>query len=147
MAEEARLQTVAVNVYRTRDLVSVAVPMPGLGAEDIAVDVTEEGRLVVRGRLRGALKEAKEILVEEWSAGPYHREIELPAPVDGESATLTYGNGVLVVALPVAQRVRPAQLALEEIGPMRGERVPDAIAEQHRHAGPTRRMRGDGERG
>jgi len=120
----APLQAVPVNVYRTEDVITVAAPTPGLGAENIAVDVTPEGRLVIRGRLRGALKDAKEVLLEEWSAGPYFREIDLPAPVDGEAATVTYGNGVLVVALPVARRTRPARLALCETGPSRARRVP-----------------------
>ena len=125
MSADTPIQTIPVNVYRTSDLLTVAAPMPGLGAENIFVEVTPQGRLVIRGHLRGALKDVKEIVVEEWSAGPYHREIELPAAVDGEGATVTYGNGVLVVAMPVAERVRPARMKLEETGPARGERVPE----------------------
>ena len=124
MAETTPLQSVPVKMYRTRDTLTVAVPMPGLGAENIAVDVSPEGHLVMRGQLRGALKDAKEILLDEWSAGPYYREIDLPAAVDGPGATITYGNGVLVVALPVADSTRPARLCLHETAPTRGQRVP-----------------------
>ena len=129
MAEPSRAQSLPVNLYRTADVVTVAAPMPGLEAENILVEVTAAGRLVLRGQLRAALKDAKEVLREEWSAGPYHREVELPSPVDGERATLTYGNGVLVVALPVAERTRAAKLGLREIGP----RVPEDRAATHRH--------------
>jgi HSP20 family protein len=117
-------QRVPVNLYRTADLVTAAAPMPGLEADNLSVDVTADGRLVLRGELRGALKDVKEQLVEEWSAGPYEREVELPGPVDGEAATVTYGNGVLVVALPVASRTRAAHLVLHPTAPTRGERVP-----------------------
>jgi HSP20 family protein len=135
-AERTELQRLPVKLYRTADIVTVAAPMPGLEAENIAVDVTGDDRLVLRGQLRGALKDVKELLLDEWSVGPYHREVALPCPVDGENATVTYGNGVLVVALPVAERTRPAQLALESIAPTRGERVPDQVAEGgHGHAG------------
>jgi hypothetical protein len=72
------------------------------------------------------LAEQKEVLLEEWSAGSYHRELELPAAVDGELANVTYGNGVLVVVLPVAKQTRPARLTLEAISPTRGERVGSA---------------------
>jgi len=113
-----------VNLYRTPDIVTAAALMPGLEAQNISVEVTPQGRLVLRGELRGALKDVKEQLLDEWSAGPYEREVELPAPVDGEAATVTYGNGVLVVALPVAGRTRPARLALQPTAPTRGERVP-----------------------
>jgi HSP20 family protein len=125
MSERTDLQEVAVKLYRTEDLITVAAPMPGLEAENIAVDVTADGRLVLRGQLRGALKDAKQILIDEWSVGPYHREVRLPCPVDGEGATVTYGNGVLVVALPVAAEMRPAQLSLSATAPTRGQRVPD----------------------
>jgi HSP20 family protein len=117
-------QRIPVNLYRTADVVTAAAPMPGLEADNILVEVTAAGRLVLRGTLRGALKAVKEQLLEEWTAGPYEREIDLPDPVDGECATVTYGNGVLVVALPVASRTRPARLRLQPTVPTRGERVP-----------------------
>src|SRR5262249_35415267 len=121
--------------YRTEDLVTVAAPMPGLEAENIAVDVTGDGRLVLRGQLRGALKDVKELLVDEWSVGPYHREVELPCPVDGEGAPAKYGNGVRVVVLPVAAENRAAQLSLEPTAPTRGQRVPE---KRSAHARDTR---------
>jgi HSP20 family protein len=117
-------QRVPVNLYRTPDIITAAAPMPGLEADNIRVEVTAADRLVLRGSLRGALKDVKELLREEWTAGPYEREIELPVAVDGEAATVTYGNGVLVVALPVASHTRPARLGLEPIAPTRGERRP-----------------------
>ena len=121
---------VPVKVYRSHDLLTVAAPMAGLGAEDITVEVTADGRLVLDGRLcpvpkldRGPLEGTKEVLVNEWIVGPYHRELALDTPVDGPSATVTYGNGVLVVALPIAESTRPACLSLEPIGATRGERA------------------------
>lgn len=80
--------------------------MPGPEADDLSVEVTADSRLALRGELRGALKGVKEQLVDEWTVGPYERYIELPGPLDGEAATITYGSGVLVVALPVARAAR-----------------------------------------
>jgi HSP20 family protein len=119
---------IPVKVYRTSDKVTVAAPLPGLGPEDIGVDVTQEGRLVIDGRLCGmddcgALKGGKDVVTEEWTVGPYRRELRLPVPVDGAGATVTYGNGVLVVALPTAEAFRPAHLRLERLTPTRGARI------------------------
>ena len=36
-------------------------------------------------------------LVDEWSVGAYHRELDLPVTVDAERANVSYGNGVLLV--------------------------------------------------
>jgi len=121
MAERIEVQRIPVKVFRTPDRVTIAAPMPGLGPEDITVEVTAEGYLVLNGRLRSALKTDKELLVDEWSVGPYHRNLALTVPVDGEGATITYGNGVLVVVLPVVAVTRPATVTLERAGPTRGE--------------------------
>jgi HSP20 family protein len=110
MAEHPTLQEIPVKMYRTEDLLTVAAPMPGLDADDVAAEIRDDGRLVLHGALRGALKDVKVLLVDEWSAGPYRREVELPVGVDGPGGRVTYGNGVLVVALPIVPRTRPAAL-------------------------------------
>jgi HSP20 family protein len=126
MQGQTRVQQPLVNVYRTDDRVMVAAPLPGMEPADISVEVTANGRLVLHGELRGELTGQKEVLLEEWSAGGYHRELELPVAVNGELANVTYGNGVLVVVLPVAEQPRPARLTLQELSPTRGERVGSA---------------------
>jgi HSP20 family molecular chaperone IbpA len=45
---------------------------------------------VLHAALRATLKGDKDVLVEEWHTGPYHREVDLPAAVDGELANVTY---------------------------------------------------------
>jgi HSP20 family protein len=126
MNGQSGVQQPLVNLYRTDDRVMVAAPLPGMEPSDIVVEITTNGRLVLHGEFRGALTDQKEVLLEEWSAGAYHRELDLPVAVDGELANVTYGNGVLVVVLPVAEQLRPARLTLQEISPTRGEWVGSA---------------------
>jgi HSP20 family protein len=126
MQEHVDVQQIPLKVYRSPDRLTVAAPMPGLGPEDITIEITAEGYLVLTGKLRGALRGDKELLVDEWSVGPYRRSFALPVPVDGPGATVTYGNGVLVVAMPLAERTRPAVVTLDRVGPARGEGRVDA---------------------
>ncbi|QBD77780.1 Hsp20/alpha crystallin family protein [Ktedonosporobacter rubrisoli] len=126
MQEQLKRQHVPVKVYRSAQRLMVAAPMPGLEPEDIVVEVTPKGSLVLHGELRGRLKEIKELLLDEWSAGAYHRELALSAPVDAECANLTYGNGVLTVALPLSTQTRPAHLTLKRVTPTHGERKGNA---------------------
>jgi hypothetical protein len=49
----------------------------------------------LNGKLRGILKDVKEIGVDEWSVGSYHRELDLVVGVSGERANVTCENGVL----------------------------------------------------
>jgi HSP20 family protein len=118
------VQSVPLKVYRGRERITIAAPMPGLEPEDITVEITQDRRLVLDGALRGTLDENKEVLADEWNPGPYHREIDLPSDVHGEMANLSYGNGVLVVVLPVTDWTRPARLTFgAAIEPAQGQRV------------------------
>src|SRR5436309_15920152 len=108
MQEATNPQSLPVKLYRMHDHLTVAAPMPGLEPEDILVEVTEQGQLIIHGDVRGTLKDAKEVLLNEWNVGGYHRELTLTEAVDGEHANVTYGNGVLVIALLSSQSTLPA---------------------------------------
>ena len=122
MSEQPKIQDIPIKVYRTADRLVVAAPMPGIEPEDVFVEVTEN-TLIIQGDIRALLKDFKELLIDEWSVGSYHRELPLPDAVDGEHANVTYGNGVLVVNLPMSEKMIPAKLTLEKVGPARGEHV------------------------
>lgn len=112
-----------VKIYRTPLRIMVAVPMPGLEPEDIVVEVAAAGQLIVQGQRRGELKGLKDELLNEWGVGDYYRKVALPAPVDGTLANVTYGNGVLVVALPIAPRTKTARITLAAKTPTHGLRA------------------------
>src|SRR5207237_928066 len=75
MQEQAKIQQIPVKVYRTSDRLMVAAPMPGLQPEDILVEVTPDGLLVIQAVVRALLKDVKELLLDEWSVGCYYREL------------------------------------------------------------------------
>ena len=122
MQEQVKQQQIPLKVYQTDERLMIAAPMAGLEPENISVEVTSDGRLVLHGNLRGRLKEVKELLLDEWSIGAYHREFALPVAVDAECANVTYGNGVLMVALPISEQTNPAQLTLLRCSPTHGQR-------------------------
>jgi len=99
MQEQVKQQHIPVKVYRTGERLMIAAPMAGLEPENMLVEVTHDGRLILHGDQRAMLKEVKELLVDEWSVGVYHRELALPVPVNAVCANVTYGNGVLLVAI------------------------------------------------
>jgi len=123
MQEQLKVQQIPVKVYRTADRLMVAAPMPGLEPEDVLVQVTDDGHLILQGELRGMLKNVKELLIDEWSVGEYYRDLPLPNAVDGMHANVTYGNGVVVVVLPISNQTTGANLTLEMVGPARGQQV------------------------
>lgn len=126
MQEQLKQQHVPVKVYRTDERLMIAAPMPGLEPENIVVEVTADNCLIIHGDVRAMLKEVKELLLDEWSAGIYHRELALATPVNAECANVTYGNGVLMVTLPISEQTLPARLMLERVTPTHGERKGNA---------------------
>jgi HSP20 family protein len=141
-------QSIPVRLYRTADRLVLAAAMAGMRPEGVSIEVTVSGRLILESRPRGVLRaelfdvevtvdrdgdeqvwtreqwqDTKEVVLDEWSPGGYYREVELPAAVDATLATVTYGNGVLVVALPVAETTRSARIQLVPVGESRGEHL------------------------
>jgi len=96
-------QTIPMQMHQTDALIVLAAPMPGLEPQDISVVIAGD-KVTVRGNYRGSRQETADLLVSEWTIGPYAREIVLPQPVNGPLTNATYGNGVLVLAMPKMER-------------------------------------------
>ncbi len=123
MQTHTKIQNVPIKMYRTQDRLTIAAPMPGIQPEDLLIRVTDKNSLILQGEIRGVLKDIKEVLVDEWDAGGYYREIALPNTVDGVHANVTYGNGVVVIALPLSEKTVVADITVPKVGTDRGERV------------------------
>jgi len=118
-------QILPVRVYRTANRIMVAAPMPGLEPPDIRVTV-ESDRVTIEGRQRGPRQHEVDLVLAEWTVGPYHRELQLVEPVAADLVNATYDNGVLVLAMPTLENGRPpsrAEIRLESIESTRGEYV------------------------
>ena len=118
-------QSVPVQVYQTDNRLVLAAPMPGLEPQDISVHIDGD-RVAIDGVYRGSRRDQPEILVSEWTIGPYHREVVLPQPVSGVLTNATYGNGVLVLTMPKLQPGEEApatEFRLEALESVRGQRI------------------------
>jgi HSP20 family protein len=111
---------IPVNLFdNDRELVVVA-PMPGVAPEDISIDVTDDGTLVLRAAQHGEGQERIDYLRREWSYGPYERAVELPYAVDAMRANVSYGNGVVTITLPRADRTSGNSIRVQRTGHTRG---------------------------
>lgn len=118
-------QTIPVQIHQSDDRIVLAAPMPGLEPQDITVTIAAD-RVTVRGEYRGSRQDAPEVIISEWTIGPYHREIVLPQPVNGPMTNATYGNGVLALSMPkLGQGAQGSytEFKLEVVEATRGQRV------------------------
>ena len=111
---------IPVNLFENERELMVVAPMPGVGPEDISIDVTDDGHLTLRAAMHGEGQERIEYLTREWSYGPYERTIELPCAVDARRANVSYGNGVLSISLPKVDTTNAGRILVQRTGHTRG---------------------------
>ena len=118
-------QKLPVRVHRGNGRITVTAPMPGLSPGEIDITIMEN-TVLLRGEKQGASQTDLDLIVNEWAAGPYEREIILPNQVRGDLANATYGNGVLVLSLPTVKEGGTSARASFQLHPLsatRGERI------------------------
>ena len=107
---------IPVNLFDNERELMIVAPMPGVGPEDISIDVTDDGHLTLRSAQHGEGQERIAYLTREWSYGPYERTIELPYAVDALRANVSYGNGVLSITFPRAESTSGGRILVERTG-------------------------------
>ena len=111
---------IPVNLFDNNRELMVVAPMPGVGPEDISIDVTDDGKLTLRARMHGEGQERIDYLTREWSYGPYERTIDLPYGVDALRANVSFGNGVVAISLPRTDATTAGRILVERTGQARG---------------------------
>jgi len=118
-------QTVPLQIHQTDKLIVLAAPMPGVEPQDISV-VVAGNKITLRASYRGSRQGNGELIMSEWTIGPYFREVILPQPVSGPLTNASYGNGVLVLAMPkMGEEGHDSytEFQLEVVEATRGQRI------------------------
>lgn len=117
-------QEVPVRIYDRDEHVVLAAPLPGLEPENISVTISGN-TVIIEGEERGPRQHERGVLVDEWTIGPYRREVSIPQAVNGSLTNATYGNGVLVLSMPKSKagEASDASFQLHPVAAARGERI------------------------
>ncbi|HEX2884753.1 MAG TPA: Hsp20/alpha crystallin family protein [Candidatus Limnocylindria bacterium] len=111
---------IPVNMFDNERELMVVAPMPGVGPEDIVIDVTDDGKLTLRAAQHGEGQERIDYLVREWAYGPYERTVDLPYAVDALRANVAFGNGVVTITFPRSDATAPGRVLVARTGQARG---------------------------
>jgi HSP20 family protein len=96
----AALWQPAVDIFETEGEIVLKAELPGMGRDDISVDV-DQSRLTVRGERRFTQDVERERYHQiERSYGVFARSFDLPYSIDQEQITAEYRHGVLTVRMP-----------------------------------------------
>src|SRR5437762_9527070 len=105
----------AVDIYETEGEIIVKAELPGVDRKDITLHL-EKNVLTLKGE-RKFEKETKEENYHriERAYGGFSRSFSIPATVDEEKIRADYRDGILKIALPNKEQVKPKQIAIAEV--------------------------------
>jgi HSP20 family protein len=101
-----------LELQESADNYLIRAELPGLGAEDIELNVDNDV-LSLRGEKRqGEEKNFRGFHYSERSYGSFTRAIQLPPGVDASKIDASFKNGVLEVKIPKSERAKPQKIAV-----------------------------------
>ena len=103
----------AIDMYQTDDEVVVKATLPGLAADDVDITVTGE-TLTLRGEYKQETEEKQATYhIREQRSGSFERSLLLPTDVKADKANANFENGVLTIAMPIAEEVKPRSITIK----------------------------------
>jgi HSP20 family protein len=102
-----------VNIWSSRDGVTVDAEMPGVDIKDVDISV-EADQLTIRGKVNVEdPREGETYHRNERPAGEFVRTLQLPFRANAEGVKATYKNGILRVAVPRTEEDKPRKVKIE----------------------------------
>jgi len=105
--EEERYITPPVDIFETKDGLTVVADLPGVDRSKLDIRVAD-GLLTIQGRTAhiapGALVEAEYRLLN------FYRQFELPEEVDADKIGAELRHGVLTLRLPKKEKAKPRKV-------------------------------------
>jgi len=111
--EDEQTLTPRVNIKENDDQIAMVFEVPGMEKDDIKINI-KEGVLTISGQRKLEQEEKQNGYVRtEFQAGSFKRSFTLPDTVNTEKIAADYKNGLLTVALPKLEEVKPKEIDIQ----------------------------------
>jgi HSP20 family molecular chaperone IbpA len=101
-----------VDIYETKESIFLIADMPGVDEKTVEVEL-EKNILTITGWTdEGKLKDHS-LLFSEYETGDYERSFTLSDEIDREKINATVKQGVLLLELPKAEKIKPKKIAIK----------------------------------
>jgi len=101
-----REMLLAVDVKADDEAYAVTALVPGLGADDLEIEVLNN-TVTIRGEFKTNDEDSNKYMVCELPNGRFSRTITLPTETDSSKVEASIKNGVLSLHIPKAEAARP----------------------------------------
>lgn len=106
-----------LDMHETADAVEVTAELPGIGLEDVKIDVQDE-TLTLSGEKKAERESLEgDVRISERSYGAFRRSVTLPRSVQVDKITATMADGVLKIVAPKDRSVAPKSIKIEAARP------------------------------
>mgnify|MGYP000985160029 CR=1 FL=1 len=102
----------AINVWASDEKQIVTAELPGIGLEDLEINVVGQTLTISGERKAPQLPEGARYHRQECGHGKFTRSLSLLYPVDMEKVEAALENGVLRIVLPRAEQDKPRKIAV-----------------------------------
>jgi HSP20 family protein len=111
----------SLDVWETEDEIVVALDLPGIPEERVAIEV-DDGVLTVSGeREREVKQETDRFYRFERRFGAFSRSVALPPGVDESKIQAGFAHGVLEIRIPKPEERKPKRIQIGSQGAIEGE--------------------------
>jgi HSP20 family protein len=111
MSQTSRPSSMPMDAYREGDQFIVEFDLPGVDPGSIDLTV-EKNALTVRAQRNWEPKENQDVLIAERPQGTFTRQLFLGDSLDADNIQATYDQGVLRLAIPVAEKAKPRKVQI-----------------------------------
>ncbi|MBV8152409.1 MAG: Hsp20/alpha crystallin family protein [Candidatus Eremiobacteraeota bacterium] len=80
----------------------VAVEIAGADEDSLSVAIDDQAALYITGRRADRSPSCGSLMQKEIAYGEFAKKLQLPAPIDIDSASANYLDGILTITLPVS---------------------------------------------
>ncbi len=101
-----------VDIYDTKESIFLIADMPGVDEKTVEVEL-EKNILTITGWTEDSKLKDHSLLFSEYETGDYERSFTLSDEIDREKINATVKQGVLLLELPKAEKVKPKKIAIK----------------------------------
>jgi HSP20 family protein len=107
-----------MDAYRRGDQFYVHLDLPGVDADSIDL-MAENNVLTVSAERRFEPEDGDQVLIRERPQGEFTRQLLLGENLDVDNVEANYEDGVLTLAIPVAEKAKPRRISVGSSGRQR----------------------------
>ena len=101
--------TLPLDVTEAENDFVVKASLPGIKPEDVQTSVLGD-TVTIRGESKVEDENGHNWLLRERRSGSFQRSVSMGTPINAETASAQFENGVLTLTLPKSEQARPKQI-------------------------------------